>query len=788
MTPPQSGQSRDLSSSPAASLAHCPDDPRVFNPYKALESCIEVNGRTEDKDNSESTGPLVGGPLPSHCSRDDKEKLTLALSTLLDYLVLYGFRRSDFDGTATLTHWQLCSSECGWMKFLKYKLSSFFSDFLQVELPPCPFTIPDHPMHLVGGSAGRFVYQVMKTDRALSFATGVLYLKKGMPRPDEQLLAKALVATKKVLTTPRPVPVSEIMISDGESWDRVARPVTLDDMAVQVRRTCREVFGGYTITSKDLHYPRAPSIRADYVSSRSKFGTFGSLIDEGLIKDQSYAARDLWDSFWVGNERGEEEMEEEDVVRSGISQEFRDRVGQVYLETYETARRLAQAEVADVKLVALPEALKIRVISKGPPFTYFTLKPVQKFLHNIMRKHRMFKLVGETVSAKLLTEVLGTCEGIFHSLDYSSATDFLNPAMSNVAVREICASVGMPADLEKLFLKALTGHTVEGEPQVWGQLMGSIVSFIILCIVNAAVIRYSLELSESREYALDECPALVNGDDGAVRSGPEFLRFWKDLAALCGLEPSVGKVYSHSTYLNINSTSYTFQNGTFTHVPYVNMGLVMGMTRSGLGSSKVGLGDLFDERGMSLGARHHQLMESCPIDLRLAVHRSFVHHNWSVLSSVRLPWFVPESCGGVGLRPFKVWEFTDDVTETSWHYLESADGTRYGPSDLDQDVMKLLLNRERLPVSVRRLSPSQPVQSRAVWYTRKGFQVPSGVGIDTVDHQMSDDEIGFLDTAVYYLMPSLVKTAIAGSSLEQLRSNERAWALLSRRLASAQPE
>jgi len=487
----------------------------------------------------------------------------------------------------------------------------------------------------------------------------------------------------------------------------------------------------------------------------------------------------LNEAFWVGNEEGNEEMEEEDVVRSGISKVFRDRVKAIYTETYEAARRLAESEVADVKLVALPESLKIRVISKGPPFTYFVLKPVQKFLHTIMRKHRMFQLVGETVTAELLSEVLGSSQGILHSLDYSSATDFLNPFMSEVAVREICASVGMPADIEVLFLKALTGHTVEGEPQVWGQLMGSIVSFIILCIVNAAVIRYCLELSEGRQYSLDECPALVNGDDGAVRSHPEFIQVWKDLAALCGLEPSQGKVYSHPTYLNINSTSFVLRGSSFVHVPYVNMGLVMGMTRSGLGSSKQGVADLFDERGMSLGARHHQLMESCPVELRLEVHRSFVRHNWKVLSSVRLPWFVPESCGGVGLRPFKVWSFGVNVEDAEWSYLE-RDGVRYGPSDQDSEIMKLLLNRKKSPVAVRRLSPSQPIQSRAVWYTRKGFHVPFGVGIDSVDHQMSDSDIGFLDTAVYFLMPSLVKTAVAASSLEQLRSNERAWALLTK--------
>jgi hypothetical protein len=214
------------------------------------------------------------------------------------------------------------------------------------------------------------------------------------------------------------------------------------------------------------------------------------------------------------------------------------------------------------------------------------------------------------------------------------------------------------------------------------------------------------------------------------------------------------------------------------------MGLVMGMTRSGGARTRQQVAEFFDDRGLSVGARHHQLMESCPIELRLEVHRSFVRHNWRFLSSVRLPWFVPESCGGLGLRPFKVWSFGENVEDAKWKYLE-VDGVRYGPSDQDHQIMDLLLNRKRLPIRVRRLSPAQPIQSRAVWYTRKGFHVPSGVGIDTVDHQMSDSDIGFLDTAVYFLMPSLVKKTVAASSVEQLRSNERAWALLSRLTSKA---
>jgi len=745
--------------------------------------------------------PLIGGTLPSHCSRDVKEKLTLALTTILDYLTLYGFDPSGFDGRSTLRHWQLCSAQCGWIKFLKYKLAAFFSDFLDVELPPKPFDVPDHAMHLVGGRAGRFIHQLLKTDRALSFATGVLYSKKGLPRPDEQMLAAALIATKKVLTTPRPVPVSSIMVSDHESWDDIQRPLSLADMAKEVERTCMEVFGGHKLTEEQLHKEYAPSVKATYTASRSKLGTFGDLVQAGLITDlpkaaESYLAtgpnhrltqdpfKRIYADAFVGVRGEEERMEEEDVVQKTISQEFRKTVHDRYVALYETVRQRASVEVADVKLVALPEALKIRVISKGPALTYFTLKPVQKFLHRIMRKQRMFALIGETVSAKFLEQVLLPFTGQFHSLDYSSATDFLNPYLSEVAVDAICRVVDAPEDIRLLFKKALTGHTVEGDPQVWGQLMGSVVSFIILCLVNAAVIRKSLEFLHGQVLSLNEIPAVVNGDDGAVRAPAGFLPIWKDVASLCGLEPSVGKVYSHDTYLNINSTSFTLKGDHLVLVPYVNLGLIMGMTRSGgvnKGVEKVA--DEVDPRLGSIGARHHQLMESCPEDLRLSVHKLFVREHFELLKSVRLPWFVPEELGGVGLMPFKVWTFGDNVEDASWSYLE-VDGVRYGPSDQDCDIMEILRSRTFRSVSTRKLPTAQPIQVRSVWYSRKGFDVPRTREGDSVDLQISDSDIGFLDVSAYYLSPSLVATQLVSKSHEILRANERAWSYLSQKTSS----
>jgi len=465
----------------------------------------------------------------------------------------------------------------------------------------------------------------------------------------------------------------------------------------------------------------------------------------------------------VVEDKVEEEMEEEGYTHKSVSNRFRNQLKWIYTDVYERARAMARTEQADVKLVALPESLKIRVISKGPPLTYFVLKPVQKFLHDIMRKHPMFELLGGSIGSSYLNERLGTTSGLFHSLDYSSATDYLNPYLSECCVDEICSSVGMPDDLRSLFMKALTGHTVEGIPQVWGQLMGSVVSFIILNVVNASVIRRSLEVLHSRTIFLRDCPACVNGDDGAVRAPIEFLPIWKDLAALCGLEPSVGKVYSHPTYLNMNSTSFTLKGGVLSLVPYVNMGLVKGLKRSG---GSVSVQDVQDPEGPeTLGARHRELLTTCPDDMVVACHKMFLNEHWDVLSKVNVPFYVSEEEGGVGLMPVKKYNVESmDIDEHSWEY-------EFGPSELDLKCLELLHSRQCV-IPVSKLPTNQPIQVRQIWSSR--------VRLDRSDHslELSDADVGLLDVSTYFLVPRLVMSNVKKSSSLVLHNNQRAWRLL----------
>jgi hypothetical protein len=727
----------------------------------------------------DSIDSMIGEALPSGCSPDVRNKLSQSLQILSDYCTLFGFRPEGFDPKTTLDHWQLCSAQCGWIKFLKYKLSAFMSAFLKGELPKRPFEdrIGDVPSQLAGGTLGRFMRLLMKTPESWSFATGVLYLKKGFPRPGDDALAKALVDTKKVLTTVQVVPVSTNISRDG--------------IKAVISRLVGDVFKGHTFGPKDMLHPFTPSVKANYTSSRSKFGTFGTLYDLGIIKDlwknTDEPSLPFGDQVRAGYSKSlqseevlvDERLNDERILDFVIDSGYRARVDSIYREVYEKARILAMEEKADVKLVALAEALKVRVISKGPPLTYFALKPLQKFLHRIMRKQQCFQLIGTPTSTHILNDVMARGSGQFHSLDYQSATDLLDPEISNFVVQEICKVCKVPDDLTILFRKALTGHTVEGEPQLWGQLMGSVVSFIILCLVNAAVIQASYRITTGIDRNINDLPIMVNGDDGLVRAPPQFAIIWRDIASSVGLIPSVGKVYSHDSYCNINSTSYLFKDNEFQLIRYVNMGLVTGQTRASVGDKSSGqnMQSVVDDLDhLTVGARHHSLLDSCPSRLVNKVHGMFLKYNFKMLSGLRLPWYIPEKLGGVGLRPIIDYDYHADVNGdidvdlVTKSYHVTASGHRCGPSKLDVMIALSLRDKVHKSFVVSKVPTQQPIQARQVWQTR----IPETRNRSLVE--ISESDQSFMDLSTFYLTPSLVMVEMdPAKRLTVLRHNERAW-------------
>lgn len=350
---------------------------------------------------------------------------------------------------------------------------------------------------------------------------------------------------------------------------------------------------------------------------------------------------------------------------------------------------LAVDESPVVEVVGLKEALKIRCISKGPPLTYFVLKPLQKSLWRHLQKQKCFELTGKPVTEELMNERFGTFIGQrMHSGDYSAATDELHSYCSN----SVCDGIFKAAEtnlgyslgpLEMLFKRALTGHIYEDPTddtvyvtQKRGQLMGSIISFPVLCIANITLIRVSYEWAHGRKTPIYKLPCWINGDDCLTAyTNNDFPTYWRGIGSVMGFTESVGKTYDSTEFCSINSNTFEVSDNRWRLVPYVNLGLITCQSRSiaPKGSAPEGEKIIKEQKKkvkkgdkpphlMSLGVCHKQLIDSLPAspfgcEIRERVNDIFMWNHINRLKEFQGEWFLPIWLGGLGLR--KLTNYTD---------------------------------------------------------------------------------------------------------------------------------
>jgi hypothetical protein len=125
-------------------------------------------------------------------------------------------------------------------------------------------------------------------------------------------------------------------------------------------------------------------------------------------------------------------------------------------------------------------------------------------------------------------------------------------------------------------------HKILKGVQTNGQLMGSILSFPILCLANLGVYLAVTSVPHWQHGWSDQdrlSHVLVNGDDMVYAADESLWPMHVSYAASVGLEMSVGKAYVHDTYVNINSTSIHYslkRDCTPWQIDYLNAGLYYG--------------------------------------------------------------------------------------------------------------------------------------------------------------------------------------------------------------------
>jgi hypothetical protein len=550
-----------------------------------------------------------------------------------------------------------------------------------------------------------------------SFCQSILYSKKGQPRPTKEMVRAAEIKSVVTMTTVKPEVSMQYMPSlpsvadpdDEDFWGptyevstnyygtnkkilkeikQELEPITIDRkfLTNELARTVREVFGRKNKSGEwdnpfnldELVKAYLPSTSSNYNNTCSKFGTFG-FFDEKCRPKISFPDINL---DTVSLQRPVPEAYGLEGILEGIAIEQLDenserttlgaridipRFDVEYKDFYWSRFKAALDEKPYVKVVGLAEPLKVRCITKGPPNTYFALKPMQKFMWKTMKKQSTFRLIGEPITEQVMNQEFGrlTPGTRFHSGDYSAATDELYSWASEACLDELIVvleeQVGFSLQhLKELMLRALTGHEYEVQEeyvddkgkikkqrnykkQKRGQLMGSIISFPFLCLINAALMRTSFEQAHLLKISLKNLPVVVNGDDCLTAyTSPGFPKIWEHNGTVMGLTKSVGKTYDSDSFCCINSQFFLLKRGLWKVVPFINLGLLYGLKRSSIGDSLSAdvteLGGLCDKlKEQSRGLDQGKIM------------RAFIHKNGNTLRTFEGSWSLPIWATGLGL-------------------------------------------------------------------------------------------------------------------------------------------
>jgi len=638
----------------------------------------------------------------------DDESILGCLESLFGIHIMYGFRVLDHESdrlyVAIVNSFALArNSGYHWIKYFKTRIADFFSSWKGQELSTFVYKNGENPRYLFGGPVYGFYQRIARSKEAMSFATSILMSKKGMPRATDDLVRKAEEDNVNVMITKKPK--APLFHWEAEHSSYI---MGKEETKTEITRTVFELFRSWKPSLVELSQPFFPSSSSNYNRCRSKKGTYGEIITtrpwrefvkniEKLSNGLAYSLTDTVVYDYVSDYYGALGREDESLTNDS---EHYSRMAfglGVHTSWFEACFKhlywglvqLAIEEKPLVEVVGLKEALKIRCISKGPPLTYFVLKPLQQMLWSHLKKNPIFRLTGEPISEDLMNErfPMDQFRGYrWHSGDYSAATDGLYSWASEVAA----SAVNMKfkdvngfdlGPLYTLLVRALTGHiyvkkdispegvvTESYHPQKRGQLMGSIVSFPFLCILNCALMRRSLEISEERVIPLREFPGWINGDDcfTPYRCG-DFPLIWETLAKQFGFEKSLGKTYDAADFGCMNSTTYTNISGSWELVRYINLGVFNAVKRSN--SSNDGP----DASASELGNLHNILMDTCPLHLRRSLTTAFLYRHRLVLQSEKLksiPWFLPKWMGGLGLKNME--SYTDEDRLYGYHALKEA--------------------------------------------------------------------------------------------------------------------
>jgi hypothetical protein len=177
--------------------------------------------------------------------------------------------------------------------------------------------------------------------------------------------------------------------------------------------------------------------------------------------------------------------------------------------------------------------------------------------------------------------------------------------------------------------------------QQTGQLMGSVLSFPILCIINLISYWISMEEYLGKELDFTELPVLINGDDILFPSNPDHYEIWKGKIRSVGFSLSIGKNYIHKDLFTINSIMFHERHGVVERYKFFNVGLLTGKAKV-TGQASISDKPIWDW--------YQETIDGATNKWR--AHRRFVHYHKQAIESLthdgKQNLFIDRWLGGCG--------------------------------------------------------------------------------------------------------------------------------------------
>jgi len=144
-----------------------------------------------------------------------------------------------------------------------------------------------------------------------------------------------------------------------------------------------------------------------------------------------------------------------------------------------------------------------------------------------------------------------------------------------------------------------------------------------------------------RTLKVKDLPVLINGDDILFRADAKLYEYWLEEIKVLEFKLSVGKNYVHKNIFTINSKMYRYTSTGFTEITYLNIGQLIGQSKSGALQESKPIWQIYNE--VIAGAHSkvdasNRYLHYNRVDLQRASNKGLYNY------------FLPKALGGVGLH------------------------------------------------------------------------------------------------------------------------------------------